>query len=47
MYAVITDICASGGNYNAAAAKQIYADKARVLGSIGVMSNGFGFVELM
>ena len=46
-YAVITDICASGGYYVAAAADEIYADKASVVGSIGVISNGFGFVEAM
>jgi len=45
LYAVITDICASGGYYVAAAADQIYADKASIVGSIGVISNGFGFVK--
>ena len=45
VYAVITDICASGGYYIAAAADEIYADKASVVGSIGVIMNGFGFVE--
>ena len=47
LYAVITDICASGGYYVAAAADRVYADKASVVGSIGVISNGFGFVETM
>lgn len=47
LYAVITDICASGGYYIAAAADRIYADKASVVGSIGVIMNGFGFVESM
>jgi protease-4 len=47
LYAVITDICASGGYYVAAAADKIYADKASLVGSIGVLMNGFGFVELM
>lgn len=46
LYVVITDICASGGYYIAAAGQEIYADKASVIGSIGViMSGGFGFVE--
>ncbi len=47
VYAVITDICASGGYYIAAAADEIYADKASVVGSIGVLMNGFGFVGSM
>lgn len=47
VYAVITDICASGGYYIAAAADKIYADKASVVGSIGVLMNGFGFVQAM
>lgn len=45
VYAVITDICASGGYYIAAAADEIYADKASLVGSIGVVMNSFGFVE--
>lgn len=44
LYAVISDMCASGGYYIAAAADEIYADKASVVGSIGVVMNGFGFV---
>ena len=47
VYAVISDICASGGYYIAAAADAIYADKASIVGSIGVIMNGFGFVEAM
>jgi len=47
LYAVITDMCASGGYYIAAAADRIYADKASVVGSIGVLMNGFGFVGTM
>ncbi len=47
LYAVITDICASGGYYVAAAADKIYADKASLVGSIGVLMNGFGFVDVM
>ncbi|HEX2796636.1 MAG TPA: S49 family peptidase [Immundisolibacter sp.] len=47
LYAVIDDICASGGYYVAVAADRIYADKASVVGSIGVLMNGFGFVDAM
>ncbi len=45
VYAVIGDICASGGYYIASAADYIYADKASLVGSIGVIMAGFGFVE--
>lgn len=47
LYAVITDIGASGAYYVAAAADEIYADKASLVGSIGVVAGGFGFVDLM
>lgn len=47
LHAVINDICASGGYYVAVAADRIYADKASVVGSIGVLMNGFGFVEAL
>ncbi|MCU7809682.1 MAG: S49 family peptidase [Candidatus Thiodiazotropha sp. (ex Notomyrtea botanica)] len=47
VYAVAVDICASGGYYIAAAADKIYADEGSVVGSIGVLINGFGFVEGM
>lgn len=47
VYAVITDMCASGGYYIAVAADHIYADKASIVGSIGVVMNGFGFVDAM
>jgi len=47
IYAVVTDICASGGYYIASAADKIYADKASIVGSIGVIMNGFGFVDTM
>ena len=47
LYAVITDLGASGAYYMAAAADEIYADKASLVGSIGVTAAGFGFVELM
>ncbi len=47
VYAVVTDMCASGGYYIAAAADEIYVDKASIVGSIGVLMNGFGAVEGM
>lgn len=47
IYAVIMDLCASGGYYVAAAADKIYVDKASLVGSIGVTMDGFGFVPLM
>ncbi len=47
VYAVITDICASGGYYIASAADEIFADKASIVGSIGVVSPGFGFTDTM
>jgi protease-4 len=45
VYAVIQDICASGGYYVAVAADEIYADKSSLVGSIGVRMDGFGFVR--
>ena len=47
VYAVIEDVCASGGYYIAASAQEIYADQASVVGSIGVIAGGFGFVEAL
>jgi protease IV len=47
VYAVIQDIGASGAYYVAVAANEIYADKASIVGSIGVRMDGFGFVESM
>lgn len=47
LYAVIEDVCASGGYYVAAAADEIYADKASIVGSIGVLMDGFGFTDAM
>lgn len=47
LYVVVGDMCASGGYYVAAAADKIYVDKASVVGSIGVLMNGFGFTGLM
>ena len=46
-YVAITDVCASGGYYIAVAAEEIYAHPASIVGSIGVLMNGFGFVEAM
>ena len=45
VYAVIGDLCASGGYYIAVAANRIYADKASLVGSIGVIASSFGFVD--
>ncbi|MGK0299122.1 MAG: protease-4 [Gammaproteobacteria bacterium] len=45
IYAVISDLCASGGYYIASAADKIFADKASLVGSIGVIMAGFGFVQ--
>ena len=47
LYAVISDLGASGAYYIAAAADEIYADKASLVGSIGVVAGGFGFVDAM
>jgi protease-4 len=47
LYVVVEDICASGGYYVAAAADQIYVDKASIVGSIGVVIDGFGFTGIM
>ncbi|MEO0442666.1 MAG: S49 family peptidase [Pseudomonadota bacterium] len=47
VYAVFEDLAASGAYYIAAAADEIYADKASLVGSIGVTAAGFGFTELM
>jgi protease-4 len=47
VYAVIADLGASGAYYIAAAADEIYADKASLVGSIGVVGSGFGFVGTM
>ncbi|MGC2519211.1 MAG: S49 family peptidase [Burkholderiales bacterium] len=47
MYAVVEDICASGGYYIAAAADRIYVDKGSIIGSIGVIMDGWGFTGTM
>lgn len=47
LYVVVEDVCASGGYYVAAAADKIFVDKASVVGSIGVLMDGFGFTGTM
>ncbi len=47
VYAVIADVCASGCYYAVAAVDKIYAAEGSIVGSIGVLMNGFGFVETM
>jgi protease-4 len=47
IHAVVSDMCASGCYYIAAAADKIYVHPASVVGSIGVIMNGFGFVDTM
>jgi protease-4 len=47
VYAVVSDVCASGGYYIAVAADEIYVDKASIVGSIGVRMDAFGFVGAM
>lgn len=45
IYAVIADVCASGGFYVAVAADKIYVNESSIVGSIGVRMDGFGFVD--
>lgn len=47
IYAVVEETCASAAYYVAVAADEIYVDKASVVGSIGVLMEGFGFTGLM
>lgn len=47
IYAVVEDLCASGGYYVAAATDKIYVNKASIVGSIGVLMDGFGFTGTM
>ena len=47
LYVVVEEICASGGYYVASAGDKIYVDKASLIGSIGVLMDGFGFEETM
>lgn len=46
-YAVCVDMCASAAYYLAAGAEEIYANPASMVGSIGVLYNGFGFTDAM
>ena len=47
LYAVVEDVCASGGYFVAVGADRIYVSRASIVGSIGVLMNGFGFTGLM
>ena len=47
VYAVCEEMCASGAYYMAVGADQIFVDKASIVGSIGVLMDGFGFTGLM
>jgi protease-4 len=47
VYAVVEEECASGAYYIAVAADEIYTDKASIVGSIGVLMDGFGFTGTM
>lgn len=47
LYVVVDEICASGGYYIAVAADKIFVNKASIVGSIGVLMDGFGFTNLM
>jgi protease-4 len=47
IYGVVTDVCASGCYYAISATKDIYVDKASVIGSIGVRMDSFGFVDTL
>ncbi len=47
LYAVVEETCASAAYYIASAADEIYVDKASIVGSIGVLMDGFGFTGTM
>ncbi|AKJ68952.1 peptidase S49 [Pandoraea thiooxydans] len=47
IYVVVDEMCASGGYYVAAAADKIFVNQASIVGSIGVLMDGFGFTGLM
>ena len=47
LYVVVEDICASGGYFVASGADKIYLSPSSIVGSIGVLMNGFGFTGLM
>ncbi len=47
IYAVVSDMCASGGYYVASASDKIFVNQASIIGSIGVIMNGFGFNNVL
>jgi protease-4 len=47
VHAVVEEVCASGGYYIAAAADKIFVDQASLIGSIGVLMDGFGFSDAL
>jgi protease-4 len=47
LYVVVDEICASGGYYIAAGGRPIYVNKASIVGSVGVLMDGFGFTGMM
>jgi protease-4 len=47
VYAVVEETCASAAYYIAVSADKIYVDKASIVGSIGVLMDGFGFTGVM
>jgi len=47
IYSVVGDLCASGGYYIASASDKIFVNQASIIGSIGVVMNGFGFTNVM
>jgi protease IV len=47
IYSVVGDMCASGGYYVAAASDKIFVNQASIIGSIGVIMNGFGFTNVL
>jgi len=47
IYSVVGDMCASGGYYIAAASDKIFVNHASIIGSIGVIMNGFGFTNVL
>ena len=47
IYSVVSDICASGGYYIASASDKIFVNQSSLIGSIGVLMDGFGFVDIM
>jgi protease-4 len=47
LYVVVDEMCASGGYYIAAAADRIFVNKASIVGSVGVLMDGFGFTGTM